>query len=1026
MLFLLLATYFVVLNGALTLSDIPLNGNWADDIESSSADQASINSATVGIGRHLGHGYDILYGDPFSVTLDSGLKRNSLLPPKVIQISSERNATCPNLSQCFHRSPDQLEVVEITVNEKDHDDAQSAALEHITLYGRFSTNISSGFGLLTKRARETSLRLEDGVLSVEHIRLAISQESKLDFRLTKHLHPSFVTAICGLPLEYHYDEYVNVIKEFGTHVVVRVRQAVVSSNRTLVNSTMLLQTANDLGVDIAHAEKNGVAGFDRTAISTRLLQKAAEKYGFRESSSPEYVLPVVVDLYELPYFVTSERLATSESEAGECFSILRSADAPESTTDKKVEQLRGNLQRALVEYVRLSRQRTIPKNETDGFVPWPNQGSKKQAKHICGDDFRSHSGKAHLLGVGYDIFRGDPFAPAHDTGFFPLPHLLVQDRRILGSNKTDTSVTDLCSETVVSQSLKYRTQVWNLQEFVDELKKHYNFLDPLPVEVVPLLSTESQSMANARAALFPDGQNLLSDLIAVNASFEVLLKYHAVDGLASEFVHALCGLPVTYQRGPYISLLKEFGTHIVTKIRIGNFSFERIVLQKASLVRKMLDEEQTRQQKRTAIFDPNNLSTGDIVTAGRRFLQQHDLDSSVHFQQLPTITRNDEPVLLTLRDISYFVTLERLASSVVPEDKCSHLLQNESNVDVLSSNLVKALANYAEELLPPRTTTTPDSAATPTVLTTPTTTTTAAATTIELVPTIDTTTTTTTTTTSTTTPTRTTTSTTTKHPVVTQSMFYQPQPNRKSVWPAGSYALLEPTEGCPSTQWERGSRLQDTEDDGYGNSWSTDFAEVTTAKLSGGGVQLGFCVKPNPFFTNEPEWPSGSYCIFKKGDCPRGFSTSYVHFDDEDHQNHNGFSGTLPDGIFGKDTRYFFCCRDDGNPIVPIELPTQHPFIMMRNAVQEYACQMVEGMNATPFSLLVDCENSHNGCHASTFGDSLPGFRKYNGDFRWDFCYYKRSPMSPLSRSNPFRSLLDYIDNAPILSFSSVFRGINF
>ncbi|GAU88829.1 hypothetical protein RvY_01455-2, partial [Ramazzottius varieornatus] len=215
--------------------------------------------------------------------------------------------------------------------------------------------------------------------------------------LTKHLHPSFVTAICGLPLEYHYDEYVNVIKEFGTHVVVRVRQAVVSSNRTLVNSTMLLQTANDLGVDIAHAEKNGVAGFDRTAISTRLLQKAAEKYGFRESSSPEYVLPVVVDLYELPYFVTSERLATSESEAGECFSILRSADAPESTTDKKVEQLRGNLQRALVEYVRLSRQRTIPKNETDGFVPWPNQGSKKQAKHICGDDFRSHSGKAYLL-----------------------------------------------------------------------------------------------------------------------------------------------------------------------------------------------------------------------------------------------------------------------------------------------------------------------------------------------------------------------------------------------------------------------------------------------------------------------------------------------------------------------------------------------------------------------------------------------------------------------------------------------------
>lgn len=66
----------------------------------------------------------------------------------------------------------------------------------------------------------------------------------------------------------------------------------------------------------------------------------------------------------------------------------------------------------------------------------------------------------------------------------------------------------------------------------------------------------------------------------------------------------------------------------------------------------------------------------------------------------------------------------------------------------------------------------------------------------------------------------------------------------------------------------------------------------------------------NEINISEWGWPSGGYCILKKGDCPSGFEPGYRFWDDEDNNNKNSYSGILPDGSYGGNTGIYFCCKD--------------------------------------------------------------------------------------------------------------------
>ena len=50
-------------------------------------------------------------------------------------------------------------------------------------------------------------------------------------------------------------------------------------------------------------------------------------------------------------------------------------------------------------------------------------------------------------------------------------------------------------------------------------------------------------------------------------------------------------------------------------------------------------------------------------------------------------------------------------------------------------------------------------------------------------------------------------------------------------------------------------------------------------------VTQHFCTKT--LDQGEIDWPSGRYCIYKKGECPKGFKNSSIFWDDEDTKNTN-------------------------------------------------------------------------------------------------------------------------------------------
>ena len=102
----------------------------------------------------------------------------------------------------------------------------------------------------------------------------------------------------------------------------------------------------------------------------------------------------------------------------------------------------------------------------------------------------------------------------------------------------------------------------------------------------------------------------------------------------------------------------------------------------------------------------------------------------------------------------------------------------------------------------------------------------------------------------------------------------------------------------------------------------------------------------------------GRYCIFKKGDCPKGFKEGYVFWDDENDKNINKKGGTLPDGRYDQDTLVYYCCRTDGDRYTAISLPVISPFYLKPFNASE--CQRVKGAIATEEFIRFDTEDSGN------------------------------------------------------------------
>ena len=208
------------------------------------------------------------------------------------------------------------------------------------------------------------------------------------------------------------------------------------------------------------------------------------------------------------------------------------------------------------------------------------------------------------------------------------------------------------------------------------------------------------------------------------------------------------------------------------------------------------------------------------------------------------------------------------------------------------------------------------------------------------------------------------------------------------VWPDGTYGLPQPISGCPRGEgfdFVSGWREHDTENDKKTkNRWYPPRERIKLKSiLSQTDITHYFCIKELSEANRRirrPNWPRGHYCIYKKGDCPQGFKSGFLFWDDENENNTNKAGGVLPDGVYNHDTRIDYCCRNDGSFRDPIFLPITDPFYLISKGGN---CQKVFGMKVNNELLQWDDENDNN---KDKRGGLFPDTRI--PDHLVHFCYY--------------------------------------
>ena len=96
-------------------------------------------------------------------------------------------------------------------------------------------------------------------------------------------------------------------------------------------------------------------------------------------------------------------------------------------------------------------------------------------------------------------------------------------------------------------------------------------------------------------------------------------------------------------------------------------------------------------------------------------------------------------------------------------------------------------------------------------------------------------------------------------------------------WPKGTYSMVAPRFGCPEPvgEWVTGARYSGLDNDGAMSPGLIAVADVAVKE----GVLLNFCTKNGQFSgaagNGSATWPKGSYCLFKRLECPRGFYEGY-------------------------------------------------------------------------------------------------------------------------------------------------------
>ena len=74
-----------------------------------------------------------------------------------------------------------------------------------------------------------------------------------------------------------------------------------------------------------------------------------------------------------------------------------------------------------------------------------------------------------------------------------------------------------------------------------------------------------------------------------------------------------------------------------------------------------------------------------------------------------------------------------------------------------------------------------------------------------------------------------------------------------------------------------------------------------------------------------------------------GFKSGFIQFDDAADSTGQP-NGVLPDGVSANDTRFEFCCRDDGFTSTPLlNVPNTQPLVLFSSQADKGGCQEIAG-----------------------------------------------------------------------------------
>ncbi|OQV22980.1 hypothetical protein BV898_03031 [Hypsibius exemplaris] len=554
------------------------------------------------------------------------------------------------------------------------------------------------------------------------------------------------------------------------------------------------------------------------------------------------------------------------------------------------------------------------------------------------EELRIASGGAYV-GSGYDVLRGNPYgdttaASGIDPGLRPSKFIL---------HKTFSTPESYCPDQATCTDLDGSSEGHTARLQLDMVDYQTSFNGSWGAGVSlssgSILSRFLQSFGGSLSEGYNNVQHKIEfedevfvDNQTTKKYAEASFNYGSQGFLSAEFTSQICELPLIYSASQYLHVIRNWGTHVIVRAQIGERRISRSVYSGQNITNFLYNSNTDcvhAEANFLAFFSANiKRSTSSTLISS--------IKKSVTETELRIITsgssKNPIPLTMQFESLDHFIAKRYIRQATV--DSLTHL-----NCSILLDpiSLCKVRANFQRALLEYPLT---DRARRP-------------------------------------------------EPIWRNYTIVKPTaPPVKALWPQGTYSIVSPSRGCPAPagQWGTGTRYSGLDE--YG-SLSSGFQTVARVD-AGSGIVISFCTKTGQFSGSDGvggSWPSGSYCFFKKGSCPSGFVLGSFYNDDNDAWTPWGM---IPDGSYSHTgTQYHFCCRNDGNPAIPVALPLT-PFTLLPTA-EKKQCQTVQGMQSTMRHINWFGENNYNNFARGIYVES--------SGKRWTmyFCTYEVSGFSRAS-----------------------------